>query len=261
MTTAKYKTFGIVALVAILAVSTIAIALSQSAVAAPANKSAFGGQGVGAIAGDGQWHTIVQGQIKTSTPSDLLVTHNQECSIHTGLNLDLDNEDVTSAIRQDVRLKVTGADDVVRYINPMPLGTEGNSTDAGDTAVTMCGRAYHIDTNILSTIFDLCEFTKMLNNGTVVCTEGDPIFNSYIRTKSAHGWSWVVPNLGSGIATIEVQSQLYDELDGLKTSNEKGSKKASNTDPCDSGTACVDTILEIGKRSLIITEEKFSSGI
>ena len=95
-TTTKY---GIAALVAILAMSTVAIALSQSAVAAPANKSSFGGGGVGAIASDGSFHTIVAGQIKTSTHSDLLVTHNQECTIHTGLNLDKNNQDLTSAVR------------------------------------------------------------------------------------------------------------------------------------------------------------------
>lgn len=257
MTTTKYKTFGIFALVAILTVSTVAIALSQSAIAAPANKSAFGGNGIGAIASDGQWHTIVAGQIKTSTPSDLLVTHNQECSIHTGLNLDLLNEDVTSAIREDVRLKVTGADEVVRYINPVPLGVEGEA----DAAVTMCGRAYSIDTNVLTLIYELCEFVETEFGNEAICTDDEPYFNSYIRTKSAHGWSWVVPNLGSGVATVEVQSILYNDLDGLKTTNEKGSKKASNTDPCDSGTSCVDTILEIGKRSLIITEQKFSSDI
>ena len=252
-------TFGIAALVAVLAMSTVAIALSQSAVAAPANKSAFGGEGVGAIPDDGKFYTIVSVTIKTSTPSDLLVKHNQECSIHTGLNLDKNNEDLTSAIREDVRLKVTTASGEVRYINPVPLYDEKEEY----AAVTMCGQAYHIDTNILSTIFELCEFTKLLNDGTPVCTGEEPFFESYIRTKAAHGWDWVVPNLGAGVHTIEVQAALIYGLEGLDTTNEKGNKPASNTEDCinEKGEPCVDTILEVGKRSLIVTEEKFSSDI
>lgn len=255
-------TFGIAALVAVLAMSTVAVALSQSAIAAPANKSAFGGGGVAAIAMDGEFHTIVAGQIKTSTPSDLLVTHDQECSIHTGLNLDINNEDLTSAIREDVRLKVTNEDGDVRYINPMPLYPEGTEEAPGDTAITMCGRAYHIDTNILTTIYELCQFVEGAFENEDICSEDEPYFNSYIRTKSAHGWSWVVPNLGQGVHTIEVQSKVVDNLEGLDTTNANGKKPAKNTTECvPDDKSCVDTILEVGKRTLIITEQKFSSDI
>jgi len=250
-------TIGIVAIAAILTVSIVAYSVSQSAVAAPANKSAFGGEGVGALSNDGIWHTISYGEIKTSTPSDLLVGHNQECTIHTGLNLDKNNQDLTSAIREDVRLKVTTSDGEVRYINPVPLYPEGEAY----AAVTMCGMAYHIETNILQTIFELCQFADGLELGDI-CTEDEPIFNSYIRTKSAHGWDWVVPNLGSGVHTLEVQAMLINELDAVGDGTSKKGK-ATDTGACtnDSGKNCVDTILEVGKRSLIVTEEKFSSTI
>jgi len=249
-------TIGIVAIAAILTVSIVAYSLSQSAVAAPANKSAFGGGGVGAIPNDGMWHTISYGEIKTSTPSDLLVRHDQECTIHTGLNLDKNNQDLTSAIREDVRLKVTTAAGEVRYINPVPLYPEVEA----NAAVTMCGMAYHIQTNILLTIFELCQFADGIVPDT--CTEDEPIFNSYIRTKSAHGWNWVVPNLGSGVHTLEVQAMLISELDAVGDGNGKKGK-ATDTGACtnDSGNDCVDTILEVGKRSLIVTEEKFASTI
>lgn len=262
MTTTTTK-YGIVALVAILAMATVAIALSQPAVAAPANKTAFGASGVSAIPDYAGFVTIASGSIKTSSPSDLLVRHDQECTIHTGLNLDVDNEDVTSAVREEVRLRVTNSDGDVRYINPVPLGPEGtndNSTHSS-VGVTLCGRAYSIDTNILSTILELCVFTKTLNNGTAVCSEEDDIFlDTFIRTKSAHGWSWVVPNMGPGVHEVEVQAKLVNNLDAV--GNESGKKgKATNKDTCDVGIECVDTILEVGKRSLIITEEKFSSAI
>ena len=263
-TTTKYRTFGVAAIVAILSVSMVAIALSQSAIAAPANKSAFGGEGVGALPDDDKFHTIAYGTIKTSSPSDLLVLHDQECTIHTGLNLDKNNQDQTSAIREDVRLKVSDIDDTnVRYIDPVPLYYEGKSVADGgvetdeysEETITMCGRAYHIETNILEMIFELCQFV----NGQVpdTCTETEPFFDSFIRTKQAHGWSWVVPNMGSGEHKIEVQAKLVNYLDAVgDTTGKKG--KATDT-PCDPqvDTQCVDTILEVGKRTLIITEEKF----
>ena len=240
--------YGIVALVAVLTMSTVAIALSQSAVAAPANKTVMGSGNMGAqIASDG-WQTIISGTIKTSTPSDLVISHDQECTIHTGLNLDQDNEQATSAIRQDIRLLVDG--DVV----PATYGDE-------DGIVTLCGRAYHIDTNVLSTVYELCNWAESLDldldgqpDNAEVCTDDEVYFDSFIRTKQAHGWHWVALDVGSGEHTVEVQSKLVNELDGV--GNQKGKKGAAS----DSGDATVDTVLEIGKRNLIVTEEKLATG-
>ena len=264
MTTTKYKTFGIVALVAILAVSTVLVALSQPAAAAAANKSAFGDDTVAAIPDFVEFQTISSGMIKTSAPSDLLVRHDQECSIHTGLNLDLDNEDATSAIREEVRLKVFDLDENeeevnVRYISPVPLGGE-TSIEADAESVTMCGRAYHIDTNILTKIAELCMIAEGVDTTQqeVDCDDTDPVFNSYVASKAAHGWSWVVPNLGSGEHHVDVQAKLFNELDNISG---KGNPKHDNKCEGTQDASCVDTALLIGKKSLIITEEKFSSDI
>lgn len=247
-TTTTYGVIGIAALVAVLAMSTVAIALSQSAVAAPANKTVMGSGSMGAqIASDG-WQTIISGTIKTSTPSDLVISHDQECTIHTGLNLDQDNEQATSAIRQDIRLVVDGK------VVPATYGDK-------DGIVTLCGRAYHIDTNVLSTVYELCNWAESLDldlNGepdnTEVCTADEIYFDSFIRTKQAHGWHWIAIDVGSGEHTVEVQSMLVNELDGVENQNgKKGPAK-------DSGDSTVDTVLEIGKRNLIVTEEKLASG-
>ena len=239
-------TFGIAALVAVLAMSTVAIALSQTAIAAPANKTAIGSGSMGAIADSDGWTTIVAGTIKTSTPSDLIVRHNQECAIHTGLNLDQDNEKATSAVREDIRLVVDGV------VQPATYGDE-------DGIVTLCGRAYQIDTNVLSTVYDLCAFVESLDldgdgvpDNTEVCEDDEIYFDSYIRTKQAHGWDWVVIDVGSGVHTVEVQAMLFNELDDL-TNGKKGKAIDSNNDT-------VETILEIGKRSLIVTESKLATG-
>ena len=258
MTTTKYKTFGIAATVAILTVALVATNFSMVS-ADPANKTSFGSSQVGVLAANTDWYTISASTIKTSSPSDLVVQHNQECTIHTGLNLDQDIEKATSAVREDIRLKVTRADGTVEFVSAVP-GTDD------DGIITMCGRAYHIDTNVLSTVYDLCEFAESLDldgdgvaDNAEVC-EGDEVyFDSFIRTKSAHGWDWVVLDMGSGTHLVEVQAKLVSELDAV--GDGKG-KKGKATDGCDpSVEVCpVDTILEIGKRNLIISEEKLATG-
>ena len=246
--TKPITTYGIVALVAVLAISTVAIAFSQTAVAAPANKTVIGSGTMGAQIASDNWQTIISGTIKTSTPSDLFVSHDQECTIHTGLNLDQDNEQATSAIRQDIMLVVDGK------TVPATFGDK-------DGIVTLCGRAYHVDTNVLSTVWELCNWAESLDldgDGVLdnedLC-EGDEIyFDSFIRTKQAHGWHWIVLDVGSGEHTIEVKSKLVNELDAVGTGEKKKGKAT------DSNNDTVDTVLEIGKRNLIVTEEKLATG-
>jgi len=248
-TTTKYRTFGVAAIVAILSVSMVAIALSQSAIAAPANKTVMGSGDIGVLAAHDGWYSIISGTIKTSTPSDLIVNHNQECVIHTGLNLNQDVEKATSAVREDIRLLVDGK------VIPATYGDK-------DGIITLCGRAYEIDTNVLSTVYELCGFLEgdMGFNRTDICTDTEIYFDSFIRTKQAHSWSWVVLDVGSGVHDIEVQAKLFNELDGVdgKTTGKKG--KATDSGACELKPDCVDTILEIGKRNLIVSEEKLATG-
>jgi hypothetical protein len=126
----------------------------------------------------------------------------------------------------------------------------------------MCGRAYHIDTNILTKIAELCALAEdnfnTTNANDVECDDTDPVFNSFIASKAAHGWSWVVPNLGSGEHYVDVQAKLFNELDNISG---KGNPKHDNKCEGTQDASCVDTALLIGKKSLIITEQKFSSDI
>jgi len=256
-TTTKYGIFGIAAIVAILSVSIVAIALSQSAVAAPANKTMIGSYHMEIIPDTDGWETIVAGKIKTSSPSDLIVSHNQECAIHTGLNLDDSFEMATSVIREDVRLVVDGQIVPATFGDPVtpPDDTTGNDDKTTEGAITMCGRAYQIETNLLSTVLELCGQHDE-------CTETEIFFDSYIRTKQAHSWDWVVLNVGSGVHDIEIQAKLVKALEGMKTGSTKAKGKADNSADCTVDVPpvdCVDTILELGKRNLIVVENKLDT--
>ncbi len=229
--------FGLVAIVAIAAVSVTSLSISQ-VVAAPANKAMFTAQNVTVVPNTyDTWATIIEGTIKTSSPSDLFITHQQECAIHTELNLDSDNESGTSAVREDIRVLVDG--------NEVPISYVGNDFNS---EVTLCSRAYSIDTNVLSTLSDLCTAVEGIDGVTYTCPE-DIYFDSYIATKQAHGWTFVALDVGSGEHTVEVQAKLADNL----TVNGKNSKNSGDlTTP--------HTVLEVGRANLIVTEEKLATG-
>jgi len=255
-TKTKYRTFGLAAIVAILTVSMVAMALSQSAVAAPANKTMIGDAELIAIPYQGEdedgWTTIVSGEIKTSTPSDLIVSHNQECAIHTGLNLDERTEEATSAIREEIRLRVDGT------VVPATYGDTEEKNGDQYGLITMCGRAYHIDTNVLSTLFDLCQVVAGIEGVAFECPD-EIFFDSFIRTKQAHSWDWVVLNVGSGVHTVEVQAKLHYSLEAIGD-GEKKKGKATDSGVCPTNDDnCVDTVLELGKRNLIVIEDKLST--
>jgi len=161
----------------------------------------------------------------------------QECAIHTELNLDSDNESGTSAVREDIRVLVDG--------DPVPISYTGDTLISD---VTLCSRAYQIDTNVLSTLDELCTAVENIDGVTYSCPE-DIYFDSYIATKQAHGWTFVALDVGSGEHYIEVQALLADNV----TVNGKNSKNSG-----DSTTP--NTILEVGKANLIVTEEKLATG-
>ena len=164
--------------------------------------------------------------IKTSKPQDLLILYDEECSLYTEVNLKSNKQQ-------------TGQDgveiDTARAAQLIQLYVDGE--EVGDP-ITMCDRTYGVSTNILNQIQDLCVAVDTLNGEVFetdyVCEE--TFYNSWIATKSAHGWSWVVLNLGEygdGMHTIEVMGTYVDEDD---TENEENTTEA----------------VVVGQRSLIV---------
>lgn len=164
--------------------------------------------------------------IKTSTPTDLIIYHTQECSILTNVALSSSgkgsNADQTSTS--------VGHEEVWVEMDGKPIPVSGYpSPDNGH--VTFCDRSYSVTTNILNQIQMLC--SQQVNN---TCTESN--FTSYINTKSAHGFNWITLNVGSGTHTITVKAHLDVGVTG-------------------SGSAAV----VIGKRTLIVDPVHMANNI
>ena len=188
----KLKLLGAIAILgATLAISGIAI---QDAMAAnSANKTSFQSAEMNVIMATNSGSNVGSGDgilafasMKASNPQDVLVLYDEECSLYTevqlkgGKNTDLNVATETDQVQATHKVQLT--------VDGQPYGDE----------ITMCDRTYGVSTNILSELEELC--TVVENDPDTTADDSltcDPIFyNSWISTKAAHGWHWVVINLG-----------------------------------------------------------------
>ncbi len=223
------KTILAVSFAAILGISLAVASFAPAAIAASgANKTTFSSQSLvlntEGLADDTA--VIASATLKTSTPKDLVVMFSEECSLFTEVRLKSGSSGSVSESQvraaQSIWLEV---DDTF-----VPIG-------AGDVdgKVTMCDRTYNISTNILDQIQKLCSAVGAID-GVTTCDES--VFESFIDTKDAHGWNWVVLNLGPGEHTVKVYSEFIDEEGVI------GDGNAS---------------VAVGKRSLIILPQNLSN--
>jgi len=192
------KMLSVIAILgATLAISGIAI---QDAMAASANKSVYSTSAPAVLTiGDGNG-TLAETQIKSSNPQDVLILYNEECSLYTELNLKGKNSDANGVSVDEVHVQHK----IALYVDNSLIGG-GN--------VTMCDRTYGIETNVLSIVDEICETVSGLPDVDLECKE--TFLNTWINTKSAHGWNWVVVNLGDFgtdmYHDIRVEGYVIDE--------------------------------------------------
>jgi hypothetical protein len=186
-----------------VAVGLIGTAYAVGSVAAtsgsgtPANKAVAAGSHLEVIAAN-QQETIMTATFKTSKPEDLLMTVSLECSILTSLTTNNDNP--SSKARSGVRAWLTLDDKVVPITDTSTPPQDPNASGNGDSAkdgVNFCDREYQ----------------------RTVTDDEDPLDgidseSDYIATKSAHAFSWVRLNAGSGIHTVKVVAQFNNSTSG-----------------------------------------------
>jgi len=226
-----------------------------------ANKTMMGIPYLSVQPNTNEWQPIISGTIKTSTTSDLIVTHFQECAIHTGLKLDGDFQSATSVVREEIKLVIDGKTIPASY-GDSPYKEDGITPNPDYGIVTMCSRAYQMDTNILQKINDLCLFAVIDPiTGATVC-EADSFLDSFIATKQTHGWQWVALNMGSSdVHEVAIYAKTTSVLDSLVVGTSEWEDAASDLESCKKDNVegvCVDTVLEVGKRQLIAVEDKLA---
>jgi|GEM_PF-2257279 len=197
----SWKLVGALAIVGILCAGLIVNAQGGSQ-AQPADKVVASGSKL-VVMGPNAETTILSASMKTSGPTDLILSVTMECSIFTQLTTGPSEEGGTDSAMAAGHIRawveIDGAIVPVNSdsANPTP-GTE-------DDKVTFCNRAYQ------RTVED-AEDTLLQPNG-----DGQDIEDDYIATKDANAFNWLRLNLGSGEHTIVVKATLLQETDGDAT--------------------------------------------
>jgi hypothetical protein len=159
----------------------------------PANKAVAAGSRLQVI-GANQTQTLLSATFKTSKTTDLLITASLECTILTALTTN--NANPTAAARSGVRAWLTLDGKVVPITDtsapPQDPADNGNGSSALD-GVNFCDREY------ARTVTDAED-----------PADGIDETSDYIRTKSAHSFSWVRLNAGSGMHTLQLVGQFND---------------------------------------------------
>jgi hypothetical protein len=148
---------------------------SASATHEPANKvSAAGSTAV--VSAPGEDVTLLSEVVKTSKPTDLILSVTLECVITTELTT-VGNDSQSAEARVRVWVEIDGT--------PVPVSTD-DTTETGK--VTFCDRLEERET----TLFD----------------DEDATIRTLVRTGHAEGFNWMALDVGSATHTIEVHAQL-----------------------------------------------------
>lgn len=179
------RSHAITALAVALALASTVVAVSAVTNAAsnaqPADKMAVSGATI-EVSGPGVQVPILTGTMKTSSPTDIVVTVSLECDILT--NVTTTGDGSSSAMgRVKVWVELDG--------KPISVNSAENGDDAGK--VTFCDRTHQ-------------QTTQGFNNPI----EQDNTINSFLQTRTANSFQWVSLNLGSGDHTFVVKSTLTE---------------------------------------------------
>lgn len=178
-------------LAALLALAAVALFLSASgggstatATHTPADKVVASGSTV-EVGEPGQELTLLSGTLRSSAPSDLLISVTAECAIATDLTTE-GNDTAEATGVAEVWVEVDGT-----AIGVNNVGTSTTTAEPQDDGkAVFCQRAYRRETSM----FD----------------DQDATIKTFLRTREASGFNWVALNVGKGIHTVEVLAELTE---------------------------------------------------
>lgn len=140
----------------------------------PADKMAVAGATL-EVTQPGEVTEILGGTMRTSSPTDVIISLSLECSIITQVVTVGDDASEAEA-RVVAWVEIDG----------VPVGV--NSDDDGE--VVFCDRTHRQQTSL----FD----------------DDDATIDTYLATRSSHAFQWIALNLGSGVHTFSVKTLLTE---------------------------------------------------
>ena len=130
------------------------------------------------------WFTVLETQIKTGTPKDLVMDVSAECSLITSAKLvgDVPAEAAATIL---VRVVIDPGTDNEQYASP-----------GGEEGITFANRVLKVSGNL----------THTTNDPLLVID--DHWIEVYIMTKAAHAFNFCAEDVGSGVHTVRVEAKL-----------------------------------------------------
>ena len=164
-------------------------------------------------------NNILTATLRTSSPSDLVLSVTLECSLITTVSVAGGASPSIGSSEGRIRVWIVVDDTYIVPINDSTGSTHGHAAGTDIDKVTFCNRAHQV---------------------TVTDAENSPDGvdqqEHYLRTKDANAFNWIALNLGNGIHTIEVRADFT----------------ATNTNGSTSQGF-------IGNRSLVVTPSKLAN--
>jgi len=139
------------------------------------------------------WFTVLETQIKTGTPKDLVMDVSAECSLLTSAKLDGDAGSEAAATIE-IRVVIDPGTDNQQYASP-----------GGEGGITFTNRVLKVDGDLTHT-FITPTLLELENHWIEV----------YIMTKAAHAFNFCAQDVGSNIHTIRVEAKLSKVDPGSK---------------------------------------------
>lgn len=166
--------------VAVIAASIIyAGAATAEADHEPANKVSASGSTI-EVAGPNEEVILLSETVKTSKPTDLILSVSLECSIVT--NLTTTGDDTSRANGHvEVWIEIDGV--------PVTVGED----DVEEGRVVFCNRSYARETSLFGE------------------DDQDHTIRTFLETRQANAFNWMALDVGSAVHTIEVKAELVQE--------------------------------------------------
>lgn len=176
----------------------------------PANKVAAAGsyEDTPAFTAAGQTTLLLSERLRTSKPTDLILSATAECSILTTVTTVGDNDSTArSQLRFYLEIVTDGTAPLAertRRVGVEQTSTGPNSStddDAGE--VVFCDRMYRRQTSGFGT------------------DDQQHKIDTYMRTRNANGFNWFALNVGSGVHTVNLYA-TYDNAGTAGTATSEG---------------------------------------
>ncbi len=129
-------------------------------------------------------HTILSGEMRTSSVTDLIFQVTLECGLWTDVTT-VGNDESRAVATVNVWVELDG--------EPVPVSGDDEST----ADVVFCHRDYHV-----------LQHNWNDENATT---------ERYLETRQANAFNWITLNVGNGVHEIEVKAQLQTHVDGSGT--------------------------------------------